>query len=132
MSTPKPAELELKILSVLWEHGPQTVRAVLDLLPDGRTRAYTTVLSTMQVMEKKGLLSHSRAGVSHVFHPEVERGDVMRPMMGELMNNVFSGSPSAVLQCLLDEASVDESELTAIRRLIRDHAQRLKEQGDQA
>lgn len=131
MTLPKPAELELKILSVLWEHGPQTVRAVLDLLPDGRTRAYTTVLSTMQVMEKKGLLSHSREGVSHVFRPEVDRGDVMRPMMGELMNNVFSGSPSAVLQCLLDEASVDESELTAIRRLIRDHAQRLKEQGDQ-
>ena len=31
----KPSELELKILSVLWDHGPQTVRAVLELLPDG-------------------------------------------------------------------------------------------------
>ncbi|MFT5327911.1 MAG: BlaI family penicillinase repressor [Planctomycetaceae bacterium] len=121
----KPSELELKILSVLWDHGPQTVRAVLELLPDGKQRAYTTILSTMQVMEKKGFLSHSRDGASHVFQPAVQREDVMRPMMGDLMRNVFSGKPSAVLQCLLDEASVDKSELTEIRRLIRDYAKRL-------
>ena len=35
----KPSELELKILSVLWDHGPQTVRSVLELLPDGKQRA---------------------------------------------------------------------------------------------
>ena len=121
----KPSELELKILSVLWDNGPCTVRAVLDLLTDDKQRAYTTILSTMQVMEKKGFLSHSRDGAAHVFTPAVEREAVMRPMMGDLMRNVFSGKPSAVLQCLLDEASVDKSELTEIRRLIRDYSKHL-------
>ncbi len=132
MSRPKPSELELKILSVLWEHGPQTVRSVLQLLPDGKSRAYTTILSTMQVMEKKQLLAHDRDGASHVFRPLVQREDVMRPMMGELMQNVFSGRPSAVLQCLLDEADVDQAELTEIRRLIRSYSQRLKDEESQS
>lgn len=132
MSRPKPSELELKILSVLWEHGPQTVRSVLELLPDGKNRAYTTILSTMQVMEKKQLLAHDRDGASHVFQPLVQREDVMRPLMGELMQNVFSGRPSAVLQCLLDEAEVDQAELTEIRRLIRNYSQRLKDEEPQS
>ena len=131
MPHPKPSELELKILSVLWEHGPQTVRSVLQLLSDDKPRAYTTILSTMQVMEKKKLLSHDREGTSHVFRPLVQREDVMRPMMGELMQNVFSGRPSAVLQCLLDEANIDQAELTEIRRLIRSYSQRLKDEKSQ-
>ncbi|MGZ0174543.1 MAG: BlaI/MecI/CopY family transcriptional regulator [Planctomycetales bacterium] len=124
----KPSELELKILSVLWDNGPQTVRTVLELLPDRKQRAYTTILSTMQVMERKGFLNHSRDGASHVFQPVVQREEVMRPMMGDLMRNVFSGRPSAVLQCLLDEASVNKSELTEIRRLIREYSKQLDQE----
>ena len=124
----KPSELELKILSVHWDNGPCTVRVVLDLLPDSKQRAYTTILSTMQVMEKKGFLSHARDGAAHIFTPAVERQTIMRPMMGDLMRNVFSGKPSAVLQCLLDEASVDKSELTEIRRLIREYSKQLNEE----
>lgn len=129
MPDPKPSELELKILSVLWEHGPLSVRDVRERIPDDRKRAYTTILSTMQVMERKGLLSHRRDGASHIFHPLLERTEVMRPMMGDVMRTVFQGKPSAVLQCLLDESEVDAAELTEIRRLIRDYSQRNKEGG---
>lgn len=131
MSRQKPSELELKILSILWDRGPTTVRDVLENMPDGKSRAYTTILSAMQVMEKKRLLGHRREGTAHVFHPLVERDDVMRPMMGELMQNVFGGKPSAVLQCLLDDADVDDAELTEIRRLIRGYSQRSKNEEGQ-
>ena len=40
----KPSELELQVLSVLWEHGPLPVRKVHELLRDGKKRAYTTCL----------------------------------------------------------------------------------------
>ena len=56
----QPAEFELQVLGVLWEHGPSTVREVLERLPDGKPRAYTSVLSVMQVMQKKGLLAAKR------------------------------------------------------------------------
>ncbi len=57
MTKPKPSDVELQILGVLWEAGPLAVRDVLERMPDGKSRAYTSILSCLQVMEKKGLLS---------------------------------------------------------------------------
>ncbi len=48
----KPSEAELQILGVLWDHGPLSVKDVMAQMPDGRERAYTTVLSLLQGMEK--------------------------------------------------------------------------------
>jgi predicted transcriptional regulator len=115
---PRPSDLELQILSVLWERGPLSVRDVLGVLPDGKKRAYTTVLTMMQIMEKKGLLDHKREGLAHVYFPKVTRKQIFRPMMRDLLRNVFGGRPSAAMQYLLDAASVDGDELAEIRKLI--------------
>ncbi len=40
----KPTDSEVKILSVIWEHGPKTVREVYDLMSQKETIGYTTVL----------------------------------------------------------------------------------------
>ena len=125
----KPTELELKILSVLWDDGELTVREVLEKIPDDRKRAYTTVLSTMQVMkEKKGLLDRREDGAAHVYFALVQRDEVMKPVIGQMLSTVFGGKPSALLQCLLDDEEVDGDELTEIRRLIRQHADKNKKQ----
>ena len=58
----RPSGVELQVLAVLWDKGPSSVRAVLEAMPDGKDRAYTTVLSVMQVLEKKGLVGHTAAG----------------------------------------------------------------------
>ena len=69
MKLKEPSRLELQVLSVLWERGRATVREVQEALPDGKTRAYTTVLTVLQVMEKKGLLTHISQGNTHVYQP---------------------------------------------------------------
>lgn len=130
MKRPQPSDLELQVLSVLWDRGPSSVRDVLEAMPDRKQRAYTTILSAMQVMEKKGLLGHTREGLTHIYHPLVQRDQVLRPLMKELLRNVFGGRPSAAVQFLLDEAAVDDDELTQIRRTIREHARKHKEQGE--
>ncbi len=119
MKTARPSELELQVLGVLWDRGPASVRTVLEALPDGKDRAYTTVLSVMQVMEKKGLLGHNQQGQAHVYHPLVQRGQVLRPMMRDLVRNVFGGSPARALQSLLDGTRLDAQELEQIRQVIR-------------
>jgi predicted transcriptional regulator len=120
----RPSELELQVLAVLWERGPSPVRAVLEALPDGKDRAYTTVLSVMQVLEKKGLVGHKQQGQANVYHPLVRRGQVLRPLMKDLLRNVFGGSPARALQCLLDGAALGEDELTRIRQVIADAERR--------
>src|SRR5690348_4674602 len=76
----KPSELEQQVLAVLWDRGPSTVRDVLGSLPDGKPRAYTTLLTVLQTLEKKGLVRHTREGLAHVYHPRVSRDDVVQPL----------------------------------------------------
>jgi BlaI family transcriptional regulator, penicillinase repressor len=116
----KPSELELQVLSVLWGAGPRTARQVRELLSDGKPRAYTTVLTVMQVMEKKGLLTHTRDGTTHVYKPAVTKRQVLRPLLRGLVERVFGGSTSAAVQQLLDETDVTADDVTKIREMLRD------------
>ena len=115
-----PSDFELHILGTLWEHGPATVRQVMDRLIDGKDRAYTSVLSVMQVMQKKGLLGveKQRDGLAHIFKPLVSREDVVRPLLRGLVTKVFGGRTHAAVQQLLDEDHVDGAEIDRLRALL--------------
>jgi BlaI family transcriptional regulator, penicillinase repressor len=125
MKESQPTELEMKILSLLWEHGPMTARQVLESLPDQKQRAYTSVLSVMQVMDKKGFLKRRREGMTDVWRPAMKQEKVMRPFLRNIVSNLFAGRPSAVMQHLLDGTPVDRGEIQSIKRLIRDYEKQL-------
>lgn len=119
-TTPSPSDLELQILAVLWERGPSTVRQVNEALPDDKQRAYTSVLSVMQVMQKKGLLkvAAERQGLANVYQPAVTRRKVLGPVMRGMVRKVFGGSASAAVQHLLNENKVSADELAEIRDML--------------
>ena len=121
METNKPSELEMQILGVLWRRGPTPVRDVLSAMPDGKKRAYTTVLSAMQVMEKKGLLTRTREGLTDHWRPAVTKSRVLGPFLRNLVANVFGGQPTQVMQHLLQETEVDAADVAAIRQLLDAH-----------
>lgn len=114
----KPSDLEMQVLSVLWERGALNVREVQAALPDGKSRAYTTVLTVLQVMEKKGLVKHSRQGMSHLYSAAVAQQNILRPMLRDLLRNVFGGRASVAVQCLIKDGEVSKDELAAIREVI--------------
>jgi len=118
MKAAKPSDLEMQIMSVLWNRGASTAREVLEAMPDGKQRAYTSILSVMQVMEKKGLLRHTNRGVAHVYSPTLSRKKVIRPFMRKIVDEVFGGRPSAMMQALLSETPVNDAELSQIRKLL--------------
>jgi BlaI family transcriptional regulator, penicillinase repressor len=120
MMKARPSELELQVLGVLWDRGPSPVRAVLEAMPDGKDRAYTTILSVMQVMEKKGLVGHTPQGQANIYHAKVRRDQVLGPLMKDLVRNAFGGSPARALQCLLGGAELGDGELDEIRRVIEE------------
>jgi BlaI family transcriptional regulator, penicillinase repressor len=113
----KPSQLEMQVLSLLWQKGPCTAREVLKALPDGKERAYTTVLSVMQVMEKKGLLSHDRKGNANLYKAKVRQKKIMEPVMSTLVKNLFGGSRTAAMQMLLGK-DVSQEEIAEIRQLL--------------
>jgi BlaI family transcriptional regulator, penicillinase repressor len=119
----EPSKLEMQVLSVLWQRGASTVREMMEVMPDGKTRAYTTILSVMQVMEKKGLVSHETEGNTHVYEAKVSRQKVTGPLLRGLVRQVFGGSAATALQHLLAEEKISREELKEIKEIIAKHEQ---------
>jgi len=115
-----PSEFELQILGVLWERGASTVREVMEHLPDGKPRAYTSVLSVMQVMQKKGLLKATKQknGPANVYSPKRSREQIAGPLMKGLVSRVFGGSPALAVQQLLSGSDAAAEDVEAIRKFL--------------
>jgi len=122
---PTPAELE--ILKILWERkGPATVRDVLEVVNERREppRAYTSVMSLMNVMAEKGLLQRSPQGRAFVYEPSTPRDQTLRSLLGETLERAYSGSASLLVAHLLDQSTPSAEELDLIRSLLDDYENR--------
>ena len=124
MNSPEPSKLEMQVLGVLWQRGPSTVRDVLESMQEDKPRAYTTILSVMQVMEKKALVTHTSEGNAHVYAAAVSRRKVAGPLLRGLVKGLFGGSAASALQHLLSENEVSREELGQIKELIQAEEQR--------
>jgi predicted transcriptional regulator len=129
MKNREPSRLEMQVLSVLWQRGASTVREVMRVMPDGKARAYTTILSVIQVMEKKGLVWHVAEGNVHVYQARVSRQKVTGPWLRGLVRQVFGGSAATALQHLLAEERVSRQELAEIKEIIARHEPKKKAKG---
>jgi predicted transcriptional regulator len=114
----QPSKLEMAILSLLWQHDGMTAREVLDALPDGKQRAYTSVLSILQAMERNRLVRHTKQGNAYVYHAVAARESTVGRALGDLVRDVFGGSPAAAVQHLLTDADISDVELSEVERFI--------------
>jgi BlaI family transcriptional regulator, penicillinase repressor len=126
-----PSQVELQVLAILWSRGPSSVHDVRAALESGKSRAYTTVLTVMQNMEKKGLVDHTQQGQANIYRAVVKRHQVLRPLMKSLVSNVFGGSRAQVLQCLLESGEIDDAELTEIRQVLAAAKRKKSKEGDE-
>lgn len=115
-----PTELELEILKILWKDGAEGVREVRDGLTDFRDLAYTSVMTIMNVMTKKGYLSREKDGGRYVYAPCLQQGSISQDMMSDLVRRLFDGSAAAAMLNLMETSDIDEIELCALRNLIDD------------
>ena len=115
---PKPTDTEMKILRVIWEQGPATVREVFELLHAREGMGYTTVLKLMQIMTDKGLLKRDATVRPQVFRAARPQQQTQTRLVRDLVDRAFAGTPGPlVLQALALEKSSPE-ELAAIRELL--------------
>ena len=114
----KPTDSEMKILSVLWEHGTKSVREVYELLNQTEEIGYTTVLKFMQIMTDKGLLLRNSSVRPQLFSVAQPQRQTQRMILNDLVERAFAGSTGALaLQALSTKQSTPE-ELREIRALL--------------
>ena len=87
--------LEERLLEALWERGDATVRDLVDrACPD---LAYTTVMTTLDRLFKKNLLSREAEGRAFRYAPRFSREDLHRQVAGEAFRQLMDVSPASSL-----------------------------------
>ncbi|MFN5639707.1 MAG: BlaI/MecI/CopY family transcriptional regulator [Akkermansiaceae bacterium] len=116
-----PSNLELQALSVLWHEGPSTVSLVHESLPDGRERAYTTVLSVMQSLERKKLVRRIRSGRAHVYESAYSQEIIVRRATDDFVTNAFGGRLGEAVLATLSLGTLTPEDKTTIERELKRH-----------
>jgi predicted transcriptional regulator len=116
-----PSNLELQALTVLWHDGPSTVNAVHGSLPDRRERAYTTVLSVMQSLERKKLVKRIRSGRAHTYEPAYSQEVIVRRATDDFITNAFGGRLGEAVLATLSAGSLTPEEKPNIERELQRH-----------
>ncbi len=106
---------ELEIMQAVWDRGDTTVRDVVAALPADRPLAYTSVATTMKILEQKGFLKSTKTDRAHTYSARVGREEYEATTLRHLTSKLFKGSPSSLVARLLDDSKLDEAELESIR-----------------
>ena len=121
---PGLGSLQSEVMELLWRHREATVAQLFETIGQRRPITYTTVLSAVQKLEKKGWLKKRAAGRANVYSPAKDRLQVGGRTLRDLLRTTFGGDPRLLLASLLEDARLSDTDLKELRRLIE---QRRKE-----
>lgn len=117
---PEPlGQLQLQVMEIVWRLGRATVAQVHEVLAGSRKIAYTTVLTTMRALERRGIVRHEQVGKAYVYEPLVSREEYAATSVHRLLDDLFDGSREKLLCHLLGADRISQSDLAKIRRAIR-------------
>src|SRR6202035_5248218 len=116
--SPNLTEGELRLMNVVWKEGRATVGDVVESLPANPPLAYSTVLTTLRILEAKGYLRHTKKGRAFVYEPVIVQEEASRKALGYLVNRFFGGSRELLVVNLLKEETIGRAEMRRIKKMI--------------
>ena len=91
------APLELECMNTLWPMGEATVREIRDQLAPRRARAYTTIMTIMDRLARKGVVERRKLGRAYVYRPRLSPEEARAQALGQVIEGFFGGSKDALL-----------------------------------
>lgn len=116
--------LQWQILKVLWAEGEATVAQVHQAVQGPRSFAYTTIATMLRKMEQRGLVTHRLEGRIFIYQAQVAEKAVSRGMASDLLDRVFGGSLSALVNHLLTTREVSRDEISRLEKLLAEQKRR--------
>jgi predicted transcriptional regulator len=119
---PRLGDLEAEVMERLWRHGDATVRAVLEALnaTAAKARAYTTVMTVMGNLDRKGLLTRRREGKTDIYSAVMSREEYLdaraRAEAGALVGRY---GEAALMAFAREMERIDPARRQQLRRLAR-------------
>jgi BlaI family penicillinase repressor len=95
------APLELDCMNTLWPIGEATVREIRDLLAPRRPRAYTTIMTIMDRLARKGIVERKKVGRAYIYRANLSADEARSQALGQVVENYFGGSKEALIAQLV-------------------------------
>lgn len=116
---PKPlTPVELELMQIVWRHDEVSVADVLEALPPERKLAYTSVSTVLRILEQKGVLRSRKVGRGHLYSAVLPREAYELQSVRHLVETVFDGTPSALVERLVEAVPLSPEDVEQIRKLL--------------
>ncbi len=119
---PKPSitltEAELRLMRVLWSRGESAVSDLVEAIADHSPLAYTSVLTTVRILEKKGYVRHRQQGRAFLYLPCVAEQEAGRSEVRHVLQRFFGNSHEQLLLSLLGDREISAEELKRLKDAI--------------
>jgi predicted transcriptional regulator len=111
-------EAELRLMKILWERGESAVSDLVSGVSDTTPLAYTSVLTTIRILEKKGYVRHRQEGRAFLYSPCVAEQDAGQTEVRHLLQRFFGNSRERLLLSLLGDGQISPEELKRLKEAI--------------
>lgn len=111
-------EVELELMSTLWDMREGTVRDVLGSLGPDRPLAYTSAATILRIMDEKGFVTSERQGKTFLYRPALSKDDYQAKTLRNLSDKLFDGTPAAMVARLVNDDGLTDDALEEIRALL--------------
>jgi BlaI family transcriptional regulator, penicillinase repressor len=118
--SPVLTDAELRLMEVLWRRPGATVSDVVEAVADPPL-SYSTVLTTLRILERKGYAAHEEVNRTYVYRPVVARDEAANKDVGHVLTRFFSGKPLDLAMRLVERDGVSRDELRRLKALIEQH-----------
>jgi len=90
------APLELDCMNMLWPLGEGTVRQIRQRLAASRPRAYTTIMTIMDRLARKGVVARRKVGRAYLYRPNLTAEEARTHAIEQVVEGFFEGSAEAL------------------------------------
>ena len=119
-------DLQRAVMETLWQRGEASVHQVRDSLAAEKKLAYTTILTTLQKLERLGWLDHRAEGKSYIYFPKRSREQAGAGSVKRFLKSVFDGDAVAMFQHLIREGDLSEDDLREVRKMIENKRKEMR------
>ena len=120
-------EAEWKIMEILWDASPRSMPGITKLLAPATGWTRHTVITLLKRMQEKGTVSVDETGSVKMYTPLVSREAARSDQTHKLLNRVFSGNASLLMNTLVDSGEITVKEMEELVELLKQHGMLDKE-----
>ena len=107
---------ELRLMRVLWSRGESSVADMVSATADEGALAYTSVLTTVRVLEDKGYVTHRQEGRAFLYSSTIGEQEASRSEVRHVLQRFFGNSREKLLLSLLGDEDISPGRIEAAQR----------------